>query len=74
MKNPGRGSVEQTKGALVWQRLVEGKNICPSDTIFLKHELYELTIMREKGYNYEEAHELTNKIYNWWKVFCEEGE
>lgn len=51
--------------AQVWQRLVEGKDIRPSDTVFLKHERMELTIMRQTGYNYEKAHEMANAKYNW---------
>lgn len=59
--------------AQAWQRLVEGKNIKPSDLVFLRHELYELTLMAENGYTYEEAHSIAEKRYNWWKAAQEEG-
>ncbi len=58
--------------SLVWQRLIEGKNIKKSDIVFLKHEKKELTIMREMGYNYERAHELAEIEYSWVKSLREE--
>lgn len=58
--------------AQAWQRLVSGLGIRPSDHVLLRHEYLELTLMREKGYNYEEAHEIANAKYNWFKALCEE--
>ena len=52
----------------VWQRLVSGRGIRKSDLVLLRHEYYELTIMREKGYIYEDAHDLTDLVYNWAQV------
>ncbi len=56
-----------------WQRLVDGNGIRRSDIVFLQHEYYELTIMREQGYTYEKAHELTNQVFNWQDILDEEG-
>ncbi len=53
--------------AQAWQRLTEGRgeNV---DVLMLKHEFYELTLMRLYGYNYDTAHALANEKYNWWDV------
>ena len=51
--------------AEAWQRLVEGKNIRPSDIVLLQHELFELRYMEETGCVYETAHERANILYNW---------
>lgn len=51
--------------AEAWQRLVEGRNIKESDIVFLQHEHMEQRIMREMGCNYEEAHAITERTYNW---------
>lgn len=51
--------------AWAWQRLVDGRNIWESDIVLLNHELLELTLMLEYGYNYDKAHEEANKKYNW---------
>lgn len=59
--------------AQAWQRLVSGKDLHPSDRILLMHEYEELTIMRNTGCSYEEAHEKANKRYNWWEEFLKEG-
>lgn len=58
--------------SVTWQRLIEGKKIKKSDIIFLKHEQKELTIMKEMGYNYEEAHEIAIKEFDWEKAKAEE--
>ena len=49
-----------------WRRLSEigGKNIQPHDLVMLNHELMEHDLMA-KGMKYDEAHELTNKTYNY---------
>lgn len=51
-----------------WRRLSEigGKNIQPHDLVMLNHELMEHDLMA-KGMKYDEAHELTNKTYNYQK-------
>ncbi len=53
-----------------WQRLIEGKNIQKHDLLLLEHEMYEL-ILVENGVSQIEAHNTTNKIYNYTKG-CEE--
>ena len=53
-----------------WRRLSEigGKNIQPHDLVMLDHELMEHDLM-SKGMKYDEAHELTNKTYNYQKAW-----
>ena len=53
-----------------WRRLSEigGKNIQPHDLVMLRHELMEHDLMA-KGMKYDEAHELTNKSYNYQKAW-----
>jgi len=58
----------------VWHRLTDGKNIRDTDLLFLNHESLELTIMKEKGYSYERAHEIASKTYDWWSAVVESGE
>ena len=58
----------------VWQRLIEGKNIRDTALLFLNHEYLELTIMKEKGYSYEKAHDIASKTYDWWSAVMEAGE
>lgn len=53
--------------AEAWQRLTEG-NGTPEDVVFLRHELKELTLMRDLGYNQSEAHAQANLQYNWWEL------
>lgn len=55
-----------------WQRLVEGKNIKESDITMLRHEYMELTIMKETGCTYEEAHNQANEVYNWLEEMVKE--
>ena len=56
-----------------WDRLIQGKKIEEHDIILLHHELRESQLMR-KGYNYEEAHALTQREFNYvealirWKI------
>jgi hypothetical protein len=50
---------------IAWQRL-EQNDIKDIDILLLKHELLELTIIKERGCSYEEAHDEANKAYNWW--------
>ena len=53
-----------------WRRLSEigGKNIEPHDLVMLNLELMEHDLMA-KGMKYDEAHELTNKTYNYQKAW-----
>ena len=51
-----------------WRRLREGKNILKHDIVMLHHELTELTLM-EQGLSYREAHNQTDKIYNYLEEF-----
>lgn len=53
-----------------WRRLSEigGKNIQPHDLVMLRHELMEHDLMAN-GMRYDEAHELTNKNYNYQKAW-----
>ena len=55
-----------------WRRLSEigGKNIQPHDLVMLNHELMEHDLMA-KGMKYDEAHELTNKTYNYQKAWID---
>lgn len=48
-----------------WRRLSTGQNIQHHDIILLKHELMESTIMETKKIYYPEAHDITNKKYNY---------
>ena len=51
--------------AEAWQRLADGKGT-QTDVLMLMHEYEELTLIRQLGYNQDEAHRLANKKYNWW--------
>lgn len=51
--------------AVSWQNLIEGKNIDEKDLILLKHEYYEYNLMKNEGLSYVEAHEKTQKLYNY---------
>ena len=53
--------------AVSWQRLFSGKGIKESDIVLLKHEMLEMKY-RNMGYNQREAHDLTNKKYNYKKM------
>lgn len=57
--------------AEAWQRLTEGRGT-DTDVLMLHHEYLELTEMRLHGYNYDEAHEIANRQYNWWKAYYEQ--
>jgi hypothetical protein len=52
--------------AVSWQRLIEGKNILEMDVVMLEHEALEIKYMNE-GMDYERAHELANKRFNYAK-------
>lgn len=50
------------------------KEFTNTDLLLLKHELTELTYMKNKKYNiYEIAHEMANKKYNWEEVIKNEN-
>ena len=51
--------------ALAWQHFDTGKNIQSLDIMLLNHELKELTLMKEKGYTYDDAHTEANKDFPW---------
>ena len=55
--------------AQTWDGLRKGEPI-EADIIFFKHELMEIEY-RKKGYSYEDAHELTEKVYNYNKAIQE---
>lgn len=55
--------------AQTWDRLRKGIPI-EADFIFIKHELLEIEY-RKQGYSYDEAHELTQKKYNYHKAITE---
>ncbi len=48
-----------------FRRILEGKNIKPHDLILLKHENLESNLMKKYNMVYEDAHELTNRKYNY---------
>ena len=54
--------------AEAWQRLTEGRGT-ELDVLMLRHEYLELTEMRLHGYNYDEAHEIANRQFDWWKAY-----
>ena len=55
--------------AISWQRLIAGKQIAP-DIIMLKHEIMEMELV-SKGMPQQEAHDLTNKTYNYTTAIIE---
>lgn len=57
--------------AVAWQRLKEG-NYLPRDITLLNHELLESQIEKEYNLSATEAHEITQKTYNWIKQLMDE--
>ena len=53
-----------------WQRLIDGKNIQLHDYILLNHEYTEQTYMAQ-GYFQQQAHDMSNQIYNYTKALRE---
>jgi SPP1 gp7 family putative phage head morphogenesis protein len=53
-----------------WQRLSEGKEIKPHDLTLIQHESYEYDLMNS-GMGYEEAHKITEEVYNYRKGLLE---
>jgi hypothetical protein len=56
--------------AVSWQRLIDGKNIHEMDLVMLNHELMEYGLMQQ-GMSYREAHDITEKTYNYTKYIVE---
>ena len=54
-----------------FRRLSEGKNIQTHDLILLKHEWLEAHLMKRYGYDYDTAHEITSRKYNYKKALIE---
>ena len=48
-----------------FRRLSEGKDIQPHDLILLKHERLELGLMKRYGYDYDTAHAIISRKYNY---------
>ena len=48
-----------------FRRLSEGKEIQPHDLILLKHERLELGLMKRYNYDYDTAHRITERKYNY---------
>lgn len=53
------------------RRLREGKNIEKHDKILVYHEALEYDLMNKQGLDYEAAHEIANKTYNYQKALDE---
>ena len=49
--------------AISWQKMING-NFTEADILMIKHELMEISLV-EQGYSQSEAHDLTNKTYNY---------
>lgn len=54
-----------------FRRVRDGKDIQEHDLIMLKHEHLEYGLMTKLGMTYEEAHELTQRKYNYQKALNE---
>ena len=48
-----------------FRRLSEGKNIQSHDLLLLKHEWLEAHLMKRYGYDYDTAHSITERKYNY---------
>ena len=48
-----------------FRRLREGKNIQPHDLLMLHHEWLELGLMKRYNLDYDTAHEITERKYNY---------
>lgn len=55
--------------AQAWDRLTQGTHT-EVDILLLKHEYLELTLMKQYGYVYEDAHEIVDKTHNWAAVIA----
>ena len=54
-----------------FQRLFEGNTVYHHDLIMLRHERLELELIRRYGYSFSEAHEITERKYNYSKALKE---
>jgi len=72
----GNGILEQLtpdyRIAQAWHRLEQGKGN-ELDILLLNHELYELTLIRDQGYTFDEAHIMASRKYPWAKRMEEIG-
>jgi len=59
--------------ASVWERLISGNNMRPSDKILVLREQLEHKFMYEDGLTYEQAHKKANETYNWEVEFLKDG-
>lgn len=48
-----------------FQRLLDGKNVQPHDITLLRHERLEYLLMKRYNINYEEAHKIAERKYNY---------
>ena len=55
--------------AQTWDRLRKGHPV-EADIVFLQHELMEMEY-RKQGYSYDEAHQMTQQVYNYDKAVKE---
>ncbi|HCX0676463.1 TPA: hypothetical protein PDR88_002366 [Staphylococcus aureus] len=51
--------------AVSWQRLREGKTIKKQDLILLRHEALEHYLMNKYNFNYDYAHKIVSKKYDY---------
>ena len=58
---------ESYKIAEAWRRL-QTADFLPEDLLLLQHEYLELTLMKNLGYTYGQAHVEANKKFNWAKA------
>mgnify|MGYP003319169538 CR=1 FL=1 len=49
----------------MFQRLRDGKNIQSHDLILVYHEAMEHDLMNNDGFDYEKAHEMANRAFNY---------
>ena len=60
--------------AQVWQRMTTGQPLWDSDKLMLEHERMESRIMKETGCTYEQAHDKTQEVFDWWSEHVAEEE
>lgn len=64
LSNGFKRFAEDVNIANAWEALEQGRPKS-TDILLLRHELEELTLMKEKGYDYEKAHWTSNLKYPW---------
>lgn len=73
------GSTEQFDPSydmgISWQHLLSknGKEVSNADIMLLNHEMFESILMDDNKTTYEDAHRLTNKVYNYSAELYKEG-